>query len=248
MLSLDETQKGVPSSPAASKFHWDEKAFRELAALLPALIENGAIALFGPPAVGKGTTAKWLAALWDIPIIPVGDLLRDRAKVGDAFGLELDAKMERKDFIADEIIFDLIGKELERLGNPKAFILDGCPRTPSQVPLLDEFLKNRGINNLAVLYLEAKLQTCLDRSANRAQETEAKGEKQRGDESKTAGRYEKFEAESKPVAAIYDARGQAVRADCNDPSYLKNAEAIAKVLGPLLKKWSEQNPLDTSFN
>ncbi len=99
------------------------------------------LVLLGPPGAGKGTQAQVLSALWGIPQIASGDLLRAAVSEGSALGREAAGYMERGQLVPDELVLKLI---VERLGKKDArdgFILDGFPRNVSQARALAERLE-----------------------------------------------------------------------------------------------------------
>ena len=99
------------------------------------------LVLLGPPGAGKGTQAQMLSALWGIPQIASGDLLRAAVREGSALGREAAGYMERGKLVPDELVLKLT---VERLGKKDArdgFILDGFPRNVSQARALAERLE-----------------------------------------------------------------------------------------------------------
>ncbi len=99
------------------------------------------LVLLGPPGAGKGTQAQMLSALWGIPQIASGDLLRAAVREGSALGREAAGYMERGQLVPDELVLKLT---VERLGKKDArdgFILDGFPRNVSQARALAQRLE-----------------------------------------------------------------------------------------------------------
>ena len=71
--------------------------------------------LLGPPGAGKGTQARLLAEALGKPHVASGDLLREQAKMGTAFGLAAKEFIDRGDLVPDELVVDMI---MHRLAEP----------------------------------------------------------------------------------------------------------------------------------
>ncbi|MEG4271865.1 MULTISPECIES: adenylate kinase [unclassified Microcoleus] len=94
----------------------------------------------GPPGAGKGTQAQILSALWKIPHISTGEILRACVVAKTALGLKAQAYMDRGELVPDQLLMDIVQ---ERLNEPDAnagWILDGFPRTVTQATFLDKLL------------------------------------------------------------------------------------------------------------
>lgn len=94
----------------------------------------------GGPATGKGTRSDILAEALKIAHISTGDLLREVAKTDK----EIQGKLAKGELISDEIITRLLDERLSEADCQEGCILDGYPRTLSQVKLLDEVLAKHG--------------------------------------------------------------------------------------------------------
>ena len=101
---------------------------------------TGPIILLGPPAAGKGTQAKLIAATYGIPQISTGDILRANIAQGTELGKKAKALMERGELVPDELVCDMVADRLQHRIAVRGFILDGFPRTVRQAEWLDEQL------------------------------------------------------------------------------------------------------------
>src|SRR3954447_8833665 len=97
----------------------------------------GPILLLGAPGVGKGTQAKELVRLWDIPQISTGDLLRGNVSKGTPLGKIAKATMDRGELVPDSLVNDMVAARLQEPDTIKGYILDGFPRTLPQAGWLD---------------------------------------------------------------------------------------------------------------
>ncbi|MEG4226879.1 adenylate kinase [Microcoleus sp. N9_B2] len=98
----------------------------------------------GPPGAGKGTQAQILAALWKIPHISTGDILRACVVAKTALGLQAKAYMDAGELVPDQLLMDIVQ---ERMNEPDAnagWILDGFPRTVTQAMFFDRLICDVG--------------------------------------------------------------------------------------------------------
>lgn len=102
------------------------------------------LVLLGPPGAGKGTQARALGALWNIPQIASGDLLRAAVREGSELGREATRYMERGQLVPDELVLKLIADRLGQSDAREGFILDGFPRNVAQAETLAGMLERTG--------------------------------------------------------------------------------------------------------
>jgi adenylate kinase len=125
------------------------------------------IVLLGAPGSGKGTQAQRLMAKYGVPQVSSGDLLRDAVARGTELGKQAKSVMDAGQLVSDDIVLGLIR---ERLGRPDAangFILDGFPRNIDQANALNALLEEIGQPLDAVLLLDVRNQTLMQRLAGR---------------------------------------------------------------------------------
>ena len=94
----------------------------------------------GGPATGKGTRSDILAKHLNIPHISTGDMLREAAKSDKKIAEKLSKGM----LISDEDITNMLKHRIKQEDCKNGFILDGYPRTITQVHELDKMLKEEG--------------------------------------------------------------------------------------------------------
>jgi len=108
--------------------------------------------LLGPPASGKGTQAKRLQDILDLPHIASGDLFRDHISRETNLGRKAKVYMDRGDLVPDQLTIDMIEDRLDREDVDQGAILDGFPRTKPQAEALDRMLAE-GEKCLAAVFL-----------------------------------------------------------------------------------------------
>lgn len=90
------------------------------------------IILLGPPGVGKGTQAGFIAERYGIPHISTGDMLRAAVRAGDRLGLEAKRHMDAGGLVPDRVIIELVARRIREADCGAGFLLDGYPRTVAQ--------------------------------------------------------------------------------------------------------------------
>jgi adenylate kinase len=123
--------------------------------------------IFGPPAAGKGTHARRLAAELGIPHIATGDMLRRAIAEGTQFGRHADGYIRRGEFVPDEVVMALLQERLAQSDAATGFLLDGFPRTVSQARALDARMGEQDQEIDAVLALEAPEELLVKRISGR---------------------------------------------------------------------------------
>jgi adenylate kinase len=103
------------------------------------------LVLLGPPGAGKGTQARALGALWGIPQVASGDLLRASVREHSELGREAAGYMDRGQLVPDELVLKLVAARLGKDDARKGFILDGFPRNVMQAEALAAGLERAGV-------------------------------------------------------------------------------------------------------
>lgn len=125
------------------------------------------IVLLGAPGSGKGTQAQKLQAKYKVPQVSSGDLLRDAVARGTELGLKAKAVMDAGQLVSDDIVLGLIRDRLSRPDAVSGFILDGFPRNSEQANALAEMLDALDQPLDAVLLLDVKAESLIQRLAGR---------------------------------------------------------------------------------
>jgi adenylate kinase len=166
------------------------------------------ILVLGPQGSGKGTQAKRIKAMYGIPHIATGDMIREMMGRDTELGRQLREVYDRGDLVSDEQMIELIRDRLSRGDTVGGFVLDGFPRTMAQAEALDELLRELGRNLDVVLGFQVPdREVLLERMLRRA------AEEGRSDDTPEAitRRLELYERETAPLVEYYrSTRGNVV--------------------------------------
>lgn len=183
--------------------------------------------LLGPPGAGKGTQAERIVAGFGIPQLSTGDMLREAVELGIKTGVHAKEIMERGDLVPDDLVVSVVADRLDHPDAANGFILDGFPRTLAQAEALDKELYQRGLRLDAVLELRVDESVLIDRVKTRAQQTAARGEVVRSDDTPEVceRRLDIYRAQTAPVIDHYRSQGLLTSIDGLQP-----IEAVAEDL------------------
>jgi adenylate kinase len=110
--------------------------------------------LLGPPGSGKGTQAKLLCQAHGMTHISTGDILRDAVRRGTPMGQLAQPYMDQGKYVPDQLVNDIIAERFQQADSPKAFLMDGYPRTLAQAIAFDQVLQQADLGLTAVVKLD----------------------------------------------------------------------------------------------
>ncbi len=199
--------------------------------------------LIGPPASGKGTQARFLSSLFNVPTLSTGAMLRREIEEGTELGQKARQYMDNGKFVPDELVNDMVKDWIRRL-EPKAFLLDGYPRTLAQAETLQEFLEAECGGLDCVVWMDVTRQVIEDRITCRIEcpscsyvsqgevgsscpQCGQPGMRSRTDDAldRFAVRWTDFEALTMPVTDYYLSRGLVVRVSVDKERDVKEVSA-----------------------
>jgi len=93
------------------------------------------IVFLGPQGSGKGTQAKIISEILNVPHISTGDLLRE---VEGELRKQVDEYMLKGQLVPVEIVVQVLKQRIEKPDCKKGFILDGFPRSLEQAQELEK--------------------------------------------------------------------------------------------------------------
>ncbi len=163
----------------------------------------------GAPGSGKGTQASALAERYGIPAISTGDIFRANIKQGTELGQQVQAIIEAGEYVSDEITEAIVADRLGQDDCAHGFLLDGFPRTMSQVHFLDRYLQAESTGLDAVVSLQVNPDALVDRLLDRAQ-VEGRGD---DTEDTIRRRMEVYAGQTAPLLYHYENQGILVEVD-----------------------------------
>ena len=157
------------------------------------------IILFGPPGAGKGTQAKYLVKKLSNFQISTGDILREEIKNNSDIGKKIIDVMNDGRFVSDDIVNQLLEKQVFDPQKKNKLIFDGYPRSINQAKNLDFLLDSSNQKIDFVFFLNVNKETIIKRIQKRKIL-----EKRSDDELDTIiKRYDTYMKTTKPVLDFY---------------------------------------------
>ncbi|NER20210.1 MAG: adenylate kinase [Symploca sp. SIO1C2] len=153
----------------------------------------------GPPGAGKGTQAKLLAELLQVPHISTGDILRSALKAKTPLGQKAQSYMDAGELVPDDLILDLIRDRLSQQDAHKGWILDGFPRNVTQASFLDDLLQELHQTCDFAINLEVPDEVLMARLLERSQ----KEGRSDDNEDTIQRRLEVYHNQTEPIIGFY---------------------------------------------
>lgn len=124
--------------------------------------------LLGPPGAGKGTQASLLATRLGAAHVSTGLLIRNEIASGSELGRAVKAVVESGQLVSDDLLFNCLNSGLRKIpSSVPLLLLDGVPRTVSQVDLLDKTLATMSLKVDAAVAVTAPVEKLVDRFSKR---------------------------------------------------------------------------------
>ncbi len=159
------------------------------------------VVVIGRPGGGKGSQGHLLAKEYNLAYISSGKMLRNEVKKGSELGKRVIPYLETGLNVPDEIIIQMLEKELKVHTETRGFIFKGFPRTIVQAYILDGMLMRQNSSVSLAINLEVPMLECFKRLSMRA-----KTSKRRTYDTETdliIRRMEEYESKTKPVIDYY---------------------------------------------
>lgn len=102
------------------------------------------VIFFGPPGCGKGTQSDFLRDRLNYKKTSTGDALRTIGKEKSKLGVSVKELMSLGQLIPDDTVSEVVVKSMDDVNDYQGVILDGFPRTLTQVEFLHDYLLNEG--------------------------------------------------------------------------------------------------------
>ena len=163
----------------------------------------------GPPGAGKGTQAKVVAEHFGVPAISTGDIFRFNVSEGTELGRKAKEYMDAGEYVPDEITNLMVRNRIDERDAEPGFLLDGYPRTLSQVEELDGMIKFTGHELDAVVVLTVDEEELVQRLLARA-ETDGRSD---DTEDVIRRRQEVYAEQTEPLIDVYRDRNLLIEVD-----------------------------------
>lgn len=121
------------------------------------------VVILGGPGAGKGTIASRLKERLGLPHLQTGHLIRAEIASGSKLGQELAPIVAAGQFVPDEVVMQLLRRELSGPNYCHGAILDGIPRTLNQARMLRGMLLLWGNKVNRVVMLDVEEEDVLER-------------------------------------------------------------------------------------
>ncbi|CAJ1188021.1 MULTISPECIES: adenylate kinase [Companilactobacillus] len=126
------------------------------------------IVLMGLPGAGKGTQAEKIVEDFKVVHISTGDMFRAAMANKTEIGLKAKGFIDKGELVPDDVTEGIVQERLSEDDVQKdGYMLDGFPRTLEQANALQTIAKNVNKPIDAVIYIDVKPETLVDRLSGR---------------------------------------------------------------------------------
>ncbi|MGM0366351.1 MAG: adenylate kinase [Actinomycetota bacterium] len=125
------------------------------------------VILLGAPGAGKGTQAKKLSEKFKIPHISTGDILRKEIKQKTELGKKAEKYVNDGKLVPDDLIIEIIRKEIQGKKAEDGFLLDGFPRNITQARMLEKMFDQMGYSVDKVVNISVDKEEVIRRLSSR---------------------------------------------------------------------------------
>jgi adenylate kinase len=121
----------------------------------------------GGPGAGKGTQARLLQGVFNIPQVSSGELFRENIKQGTELGRLAKSYIDTGELVPDDVTVNMVRIRLSTADCQEGALLDGFPRTVFQAEALREYLGEGKAEVAIVPCIKASDDVLLQRLAGR---------------------------------------------------------------------------------
>lgn len=177
----------------------------------------------GPPGAGKGTQAKFIAQLQNIPHISTGEMLRQAIEEKTALGIQAQDYLDQGELVPNELVQEMVKERLNKPDAQTGWILDGFPRTIPQATFLEELLLEISQGKEQAINLDVPDEVLITRLLARGRKDDSREVISR--------RLEVYRAETAPLIDYYSDRQKLIVVDGNQPEASVTA-ALNQIIAP----------------
>lgn len=151
--------------------------------------------IVGPPGAGKSVQAQMIEDEANVRWLSTGVLLRDHLAAHKA---ERDA-MEQGHLVSDDVVEDVLHKAIDEVSNGTRILIDGFPRSDSQVHWFRGYTKAARRDLEAIIHIRLPLEEAIKRLTARGRKDD--------DEKVIRLRYKQYEQQILPMLDHMAERG-----------------------------------------
>lgn len=123
--------------------------------------------LVGPPGVGKGSQAKRLSNILNVPHISTGDMFRKHFAELTPLGKKAKEFIDNGLLVPDDVTNQMVVERLCESDSQNGFILDGYPRNLAQADFLNKLLEEKNVSIDYVIDIECENEVLVKRLTGR---------------------------------------------------------------------------------
>jgi len=190
------------------------------------------LSILGPPGSGKGTQSKLLSDKFGYGFFSMGETLRMYAAKDTELGRKIKESIDQGYIVSDDLAEQVVTETWEGFLDKEVILLEGFPRTPGQVEMLNRFMTKHGITDYKVVYINVDKQKLIDRivlrskKEGRVDDADMKSIEKRFDEYN--GKTEKIIEYYKPLGLVIEINGDQAE-DMNESIQKVHAEIMSKI-------------------
>ncbi|MEG5062613.1 nucleoside monophosphate kinase [Microcoleus sp. B3-A4] len=125
------------------------------------------VVILGGPGAGKGTQAELLCSNLSLPLLAVGDILREAIAEDTDLGKRAVSYVERGELVPDATMIQFFRRRLLLWDVFNGWVLEGYPRTAFQAEELDFLLEELAQELDWAVWLKVPIEVLLSRSIER---------------------------------------------------------------------------------
>lgn len=164
------------------------------------------IVIFGAPGSGKGTQSDLIKENYNLSHISTGDVLRQEIKEETELGKTAKAYIDKGLLVPDELICNMLDKQLDTLHDTKGIIFDGFPRTIPQAEALEKIMRKHHMDVTVLLDLQVEEKELIKRLLERGK----KSGRSDDNEETIQSRLNVYHSQTAPLAEYYKKKGKHV--------------------------------------
>jgi len=164
------------------------------------------VVIFGAPGSGKGTQSGMIIKRYGFKHFSTGEILRQQIAAQTELGKIAETFINQGKLVADELIIDILAKELDSVKDAPGIIFDGFPRTYAQAEALKKLLNKKGSDVTVMLNIQVDDDELIKRLLERGKVSGRSDDKQET----ITKRIQTYYEQTTPVIDFYRKEGTAV--------------------------------------